>query len=76
MIFDNGNDINRDPMKKTDKKIKQGMWDKCKSLMTKHHDSISNVSNIFYCEISGNFAHDKCSEQCNHCKKESESWED
>ena len=31
-------------MKKTDEKLKKGMWDKCKKFMAKRHDSISNVS--------------------------------
>ena len=63
-------------MEKTDEKLKKGMWDKCKKFMAKRHNSISNVSNIFYCELDGNFAHEKCSEQCSHCKEEVESWND
>ena len=28
------------------------------------------VSNQFYCELDGNFAHERCKKQCNHCSKE------
>jgi uncharacterized protein YdaU (DUF1376 family) len=28
------------------------------------------VSNQFYCELDGNWAHQRCKEQCNHCKEE------
>ena len=63
-------------MKKTDEKLKQGMWNMTKRFFTKSHDSISIVNNIFYCELDGNFAHDRCKEQCNHCKEEFDSWKD
>lgn len=33
-----------------------------------------SVNNSFYCELDGNFAHDKCKEQCNHCNKEVENF--
>ena len=26
--------------------------------------------NTFYCELDGNFAHEKCNEQCDRCKAE------
>ena len=31
---------------------------------------IHDVSNQFYCELDGNWAHQRCKEQCNHCKEE------
>jgi hypothetical protein len=39
-------DINRYTMKKTDEKLKKGMWDIGRKAMLKHHDFISNVSMI------------------------------
>jgi uncharacterized protein YdaU (DUF1376 family) len=32
--------------------------------------NIHDVSNQFYCELDGNWAHQRCKKQCNHCKKE------
>ena len=32
--------------------------------------NINDVSNQFYCELDGNWAHQRCKEQCNHCKEE------
>ena len=37
------------------------VWDK---------GTIQYVSNQFYCELDGNWAHLRCKEQCNHCKEE------
>lgn len=30
----------------------------------------NTITNIFYCEIENDPRHNKCKEQCNHCKEE------
>ena len=55
-------------MKKTDEKLKKGMWDMGRKAMLKYHDFISNVSNFFHCQREEEMQ-SKCERQCEHCKE-------